>query len=136
MADFIYLDAERAANIRTPNHGMWLQPMTRRITLYFENLTIADTSDALCVIEMKDDLHELVLYLPRKDVLAELKRNDRSVRCPLKGTSSFFDLLGPDRTVIVPNAAWSHPDPKNGAGDLKNRVAFSKAHFSFEDLPL
>lgn len=135
MTDFICLDTENGLGNQTPNHGMWLQPMKRRVTLYYENLVIADTSNALRLIEVNDDLLEPVLYLPRKDILADLQSNEMCVKCPLKGTSSNFDLVGSGDEVIVFNAAWSHPCPTSGAEALKDRVAFSKTHFSFEDVP-
>lgn len=135
MAGFICLEGEDGADTHAANHGMWLQRITRRITLYYENLVIADTSDVLRLIEMKEGLLDPVLYPPRKDVLAELRRNKRRVMCSLKGTLSYSDLLGSGPAVIVSNAAWSHPKPSKGADDLKDRVAFSKRHSPFEDIP-
>lgn len=134
MAGFITLAGDDP--VAPTGHALWLQKLPRRVTLYFENFVVADTKDALCAIEIESGQVEPVLYLPRNDILADLAPNQTQETCPLKGIACFFDLLNQNGTVAISNAAWSFANPVVGAEGLKNRFAFTKAHFTFEDLPL
>lgn len=44
--------------------------------------------------------------------------------CPWKGTASYYDVeVGGE---VNPGAAWTYPDPKPAAAELRDRVAFWK----------
>ncbi len=64
-------------------------------------------------------------YFPRGAVdESALRPSDATSVCPWKGTARYF-------TVVVggaenPDAAWSYPDPKPAAAEIKDRVAFWK----------
>lgn len=124
-----------ASNVATGGQ-IWVRKLDRRVTLYFENLIVADTKDALCAIEIHPDLQEPVLYLPRRDVISELAANGQRETCKIKGLATYFDLLGTDDTVIVQNAAWSYPDPTPKAVQIRDYIAFNNRFFIFEDVPL
>lgn len=136
MTSFIDLNGSNehgAENVS--RHMMWLQKLSRRITVYYENIVIADTKDALNAVELQEDLHEPVLYLPLKDITAELRPNGKESYFPLRGIATYYDLVDHQGEVYVSNAAWCYPEPINGTNELQNRFAFTKQHFSFEDLP-
>jgi len=137
MNEFIeQLPGNSIHNPARPTHFMWLQPVQRRIALYQENIMIAVTTRALRVIEVGNDVLEPTLYLPRADVLANLKQNDKTSHCPLKGDTVYFDLLDDKGGVAIANIAWSYTHPIEIASELKDRVAFDRTYVSTEDAPL
>ncbi len=54
-----------------------------------------------------------------KSVVAE---TDLHTACPWKGTASYFTIEVDGE--VAENAAWYYPEPKAGAEDVANRVAF------------
>lgn len=44
--------------------------------------------------------------------------------CPRKGTAHYFNVRLGD--VSTENAAWTYPDPKPGAENIRDRIAFWK----------
>ncbi len=133
-----FIDQLPGNSIHNPAHSthfMWLQQVDRRITLYYQNLMVADTEDALRVIEVGNVILEPIFYVPSKDVDANFKQNAKSTHCSLKGDAIHFDYIGANNSVEISNAAWSYPDPIKIAYGLKDRIAFDKAHFSIEDAP-
>lgn len=54
-----------------------------------------------------------------KSVIAE---TDLHTACPWKGTASYFTIEV--NGAVAENAAWYYPEPKAGAEDVANRVAF------------
>ncbi|MFT7108172.1 MAG: hypothetical protein ACJAVT_002706 [Yoonia sp.] len=115
---------------------IWVRRLHRRITLYYENLVVADSKGAFCTVEIDPDLREPVLYLPTSDVIADLTPNGLRETCDLKGDATYFDLLDVDGTIIAKNAAWSFANPTPRAAQIRNCIAFTNRYFTFEDLPL
>ncbi len=119
-----------------PTHFMWLQSVQRQVSVYFENQVLAVTFDALRVIEVGSNVLEPALYLPLTDICAELRPNEKTTYCDLKGTASYFDLLHIQGGVAVVDAAWAYRDPLEIAAPLKFRVAFDCSRFAVEAAPL
>lgn len=50
--------------------------------------------------------------------------SDHRTTCPWKGEASYYDVVaGGDRNA---NAAWTYPDPKEAAAEIRGHVAFWK----------
>jgi uncharacterized protein (DUF427 family) len=64
-------------------------------------------------------------YFPKESVRAEyLRSSDTHTICPWKGTASYFHLeVDGERNE---DATWYYPQPKTGAKQIKNHVAFWK----------
>lgn len=79
------------------------------------------------VIADSDDV-EIVegnVYFPPESARPEcLLPSTHASVCPWKGTAKYFSLQANGR--INENAAWSYPEPKSGAQQLKGRIAFWK----------
>lgn len=64
-------------------------------------------------------------YFPRDAVKSEyLAESAASSVCPWKGTASYFSL--DVNGISNPDAAWTYPEPKEAAGNIRNHVAFWK----------
>ena len=62
-------------------------------------------------------------YFPREAVKeGVLVESATTSVCPWKGTASYFSLQVDGQTN--PDAAWSYPEPKDAAAEIRGRVAF------------
>ncbi len=64
-------------------------------------------------------------YFPPEAVKREfLKPSNSHTECPWKGTASYYHVeVGGQRN---PDAAWSYPEPRAAARQIKDHVAFWK----------
>ena len=53
-----------------------------------------------------------------------LRPSETTTVCSLKGTAHYYDLMVDG--VLIPDAAWTYPEPKAGAAHVAN-------HFAFDD---
>jgi uncharacterized protein (DUF427 family) len=92
-----------------------VEPTTERIVVRLDGQVIADTTDAVRVLETS---HPPAYYLPRSafadGVLAPAEGH--SV-CEYKGVASYLDVGD------VPGAAWFYPEPLPGYEALADRVS-------------
>ncbi|WP_431682472.1 DUF427 domain-containing protein [Kitasatospora sp. KL5] len=92
----------------------------RRVTVEFRGLLLADTKEALRVLETS---HPPVYYLPSSAVAAGvLVPSWHRTWCEWKGTAVHFDLVVGD--VRSENAVWSYPEPAPGYEALRDHLAF------------
>ena len=97
-----------------------LEPEDRRVRVVFHDMTIADTTDALRVLETS---HPPVYYLPPEDVATEhLERESRTTMCEFKGRAVYYTLAVGDR--LVQSAAWGYPNPTDRFATLQDYVTF------------
>jgi uncharacterized protein (DUF427 family) len=82
------------------------------------NDTVIAESDKTVVV---DNNH----YFPRDSVKAEyLQASDKQTSCPWKGTAKYYSLnIG---GKVNESAAWYYPEPKSGAIEIKDHLAFWK----------
>ncbi len=78
--------------------------------------TIVAESDETVVVEGNH-------YFPPESVKLELfTENARRTTCPWKGVASYYDIHVDGTTLSA--AAWYYPQPKQGAANIENYVAF------------
>ena len=64
-------------------------------------------------------------YFPQSSVNQDyLLPSETHTVCPWKGTASYYTIQAGGRTN--PDAAWYYPEPKPGAEQVTDRVAFWK----------
>ena len=62
-------------------------------------------------------------YFPPDSIQREFfKPSDETTMCPWKGTASYYDIEVGGQTNLA--AAWSYPEPKDAAKQIKDHVAF------------
>jgi uncharacterized protein (DUF427 family) len=98
-----------------------VEPVAARIRVEHGGATIADTREAVRVLETS---HPPAYYLPMGDVRSDLLRPSRAgaTVCEWKGEATYFDLVVADATV--PRVAWTYLDPRPGYAELRGRLAF------------
>ncbi|MBI2328520.1 MAG: DUF427 domain-containing protein [Chloroflexi bacterium] len=74
----------------------------------------------------ESDKYEVVegnIYFPPDSVKWEyFDRGDREYTCPWKGEACYHDITVEGKTNE--NAAWSYPEPKPAAKNIKGHIAF------------
>jgi uncharacterized protein (DUF427 family) len=108
-----------------PDHHVDLLAAGQRVTVKFGGVTIADSSEALCVEETG---HGPVYYLPEKDVRLDLMRpTEHHTRCPYKGEASYWTIEVPADAGSIrrsENAVWAYPSPYDEVSRLAGYFAF------------
>lgn len=80
------------------------------------NDTVIAESDDTIVVEGNH-------YFPPESLVREhFRASEKHTVCPWKGTASYFDVVVDGQTNT--DAAWTYPDPKDAAAEIKDRVAF------------
>ena len=96
------------------------EPSTRRIRVVIGDVTVADTTHAIRVLETS---HPPAYYVPPEDVRSEyLRPSRRRTYCEFKGQASYYDLVAGEREVR--DAAWYYPDPNERFAAIRDHVAF------------
>ncbi|WP_223625159.1 DUF427 domain-containing protein [Microbacterium sp. EST19A] len=96
-----------------------VEPVTERVTIRLGGELIADTRDAVRVLETS---HPPVYYLPIADfVPGALTDAAGTSFCEFKGAARYFDVRG--GALRRNGAAWNYPDPSPGFETLNDRVA-------------
>lgn len=97
-----------------------VEPVSERIRVVVDGVTVAETSQALRVLETAG---APVYYLPPADVRMDLLQpTEHTSFCEWKGEASYWSIALPERTV--PNAAWSYLQPLPGFEAIRDHLAF------------
>ena len=109
-----FKDAIRNPN--APEHLMIIKPVANRVRAYFGDELIADTKNAVRVIEIGKSVYDPVIYFPIGDLILNLDAGTKTTHCPLKGDASY--LFFNDQEI-----AWTYKT-LDFANCLTGRVAF------------
>ena len=99
---------------------IYFEESPRRMRAIFAGQTIVDSPRPKLLHEYG---HLPIGYFPESDVRMDLLvPTDHSTRCPYKGDASYWSVRVGDR--VAENAAWSYPQPIDGAPPLAGHLAF------------
>lgn len=129
----ITLSEHTIHNPAEPRHFMRLRPVGGRARALRDGVVLADSVEAMHLLEAGKDLYAPLVYFPEAAVTAPLRRNDKSTHCPLKGDAAYFDLLDGAGKVAVENVAWTYSEPFDFAEGLKGLFAFYPQHVTMEE---
>ena len=104
-------------NPDNPHHFMVLKQVKHAVEIYHGDVLLAKTSKALRVVEIGKSIYDPVLYIPKNDIVAPLKKLSKQSHCPLKGIASYFEHGGEE-------IAWSYADPLDFATELADYYGF------------
>lgn len=100
-----------------PHHFMVAKPVGRRLRIWRGARLIADTNDALCLIEVSSKAYDPVYYVPPNDIVAALEPVHKTTHCSLKGDASYYAVDGEE-------VGWSYQEPFDFAAVLAGLHAF------------
>ena len=97
-----------------------VEPVSERIRVVVDGLTIADTTRAQRVIETAGPP---VYYMPPADVRTDLlAASPHASYCEWKGQAAYRTLELDGRTIH--NVAWTYPEPLPGYEAIRDHLAF------------
>lgn len=96
-----------------------LEPVEHRVRVVLGGETVADTTQALRVLETH---HAPTYYIPPQDIAAQLTEVQGRSFCEWKGRATYFDVSA--GAVTAPRAAWCYPEPTRTFTPLAHFVAF------------
>ena len=101
------------------------EPTARRVRIVHRGVVVADTGRAVRTLETS---HPPTYYVPPEDVTPGLlRRTARRSLCEWKGQAVYFDVsVGGE---VLPDAAWSYPNPTPAFESLRDHIAFYAAPF-------
>ncbi len=105
------------ANPSNPHHFMVLRAIERRVQIFAGDTLVADTTNAVRLIEVGKTIYDPLVYVPAADLRQPLKRLEKSTVCPLKGEAGYFAL---DDEEI----SWAYSEPYDFAHALKGYHSF------------
>ena len=111
-------------NPGNPHHFMVPQPMTERVRVFVGKDLIADSCDALQILEIGSKAYPPRLYLPARDLRSELVQTSRTTHCPLMGHAAYFAHNGAE-------IGWTYV-VYDFAKVLEGRIAFWSSKVRFE----
>jgi uncharacterized protein (DUF427 family) len=104
---------------RDPFHRVDMRRSSRQVRIEVDGELLAESSRATLLFETSLPTR---FYLPREDVLRDLRPSARQTYCPYKGQASYWspELAGRPH----PDLAWSYEDPLPDALAVTGLVAF------------
>ena len=69
---------------------MVLKPVERRVRIWFGDHLLAESTNALCLLEIGRKAHDPVFYIPAGDIVFDLEKIEKTTHCPLKGDASYY----------------------------------------------
>ena len=107
---------------------MRIKPVAATVRIRRGDTLLAETTDALRVLETGRDVYDPVIYVPERDVTGMLEPvGDKATHCPLKGDCSYFALDGLE-------IAWTYDRPLDIADALYGHVAFYPDKVTIEEI--
>ena len=97
-----------------------LEPCTRRVRIELGGRVIADSTDALRILETS---HPPTIYIPPGDLdEACFEAAEGRSFCEWKGTATYLDVVAGERRERA--AAWTYRDPASPYAALRDHLAF------------
>ncbi|RCW46982.1 uncharacterized protein (DUF427 family) [Halopolyspora algeriensis] len=118
-------DEEVFGHIRDPYHRVDIRSTSRLVQVLADDLVVAESRRAKVLSETGLPNR---YYVPAEDVRPELLGPSAThTVCPYKGTASYRSLYrspGDADGGVIGDAAWSYPDPLDGAGAIAGYLCF------------
>jgi uncharacterized protein (DUF427 family) len=103
---------------RDPYHRIDILPSSRRVRVLRKGTLLAESARATVLFETGLPPR---WYLPREDIVVELRPSDHTTGCPYKGTASYFSVVVDGR--VTPDIVWTYPDPRPEAARIAGLLA-------------
>ncbi len=97
-----------------------LEPVSKRLQVVFNGVTIADTTRGYRVLETS---HPPVYYIPPEDIQMQyLQATPKQSFCEWKGVAGYYTIVVGEKQAA--NAAWYYTEPSDRFADIKDYVSF------------
>jgi len=113
-------DEEIVGHARDPFHRIDVRRSSRPVRLEHEGRVLADTTRSRMLFEGTFPMPRF--YIPRQDVLVELRPGSLRTTCAYKGHATHLDAVV-DGEVLA-DVAWTYREPLDDATDVRDLVCF------------
>jgi uncharacterized protein (DUF427 family) len=113
-------DEPVVAHPRDPFHRIDCLRSSRHVRIGLDGVTLADTTRATWLFETSLPVR---FYVPAEDIVMDkLETTVTHTQCAYKGQASYWSArVG---TTVLPDIAWSYPDPLDDALPVRGLIAF------------
>ena len=116
---------EEVTGLRDPYHRVDARRSSRRIEVRADGELVARSESPVVVAETGVPLR---FYLPREDVVADLRPSATSATCPYKGHAEYWSL------DAIEDVAWSYGDPLESMLSARGTVCFDDTKVEVREL--
>ena len=116
---------EEVTGLRDPYHRVDARRSSRRVEVRSDDRVLARSERPVVVAETGLPLR---FYLPREDVVAELRPSDTTATCPYKGRASYSSLDG------IEDVAWSYDEPLESMFPARDMLCFDASKVEVSEL--
>ena len=118
---------EEVVGLRDPYHRVDARRSSRRVEVRADGEVIARSERPVVVAETGLPLR---FYLPREDVVAQLRPSETMAACPYKGRASYWSL------DAIEDVGWSYEDPLESMLAARGNVCFDASKVEVGELAL
>ncbi|HWF72284.1 MAG TPA: DUF427 domain-containing protein [Solirubrobacteraceae bacterium] len=104
---------------RDPYHRIDVLPSSRHVRILRKGNLLAESGRAIVLFETGLPPR---WYLPREDVVAELRPSERETGCPYKGVATYFSVVVDGR--VIEDVIWTYVEPRPEAMAIEGLLAF------------
>ena len=112
-------DEEVFVHARSPKVRVDILDSSRPVRVELGGITVAETTRARILFETGLPTR---YYIPRDDVIAELRPSDTATNCPYKGTASYHHVQVGAKTFE--DIVWFYRDPVHESAGIKDYLCF------------
>ena len=116
LREQVTLSTETIHNPDEPRHFMRVKTVKGPVRILFDGRVLAQSDQALRVLEAGKDLYDPTIYVPPSDVRASLSKAEKQIassRAPSPSPKLIFRCASPTRRA---NRIWHALKAKRGAG--------------------
>lgn len=106
----------------TPAEGTWV--------VRAGGAVIGESTRAL---ELREEGHDPVIYVPREDVAMEfLESSAKVTRCPHKGDAGYYSIV--TKSATLPDVVWTYLEPRGEVPQIAGHLAFDPVEVTVEQV--
>lgn len=114
--------------ISHPDHTVSLRAEKQSVVVYFAGEKIAESKNALVVIEGG---YQPRYYIPKTDVRMDLlEPTNHETYCPFKGNARYWTVRAGGE--MLENGAWAYDYPFDETADLAGHISFYTEHMTLK----
>ena len=112
-------DERNLGHARDPFHRIDILHSSRHVKVELDGEVLAETTSPRLLFETSLPMR---VYVPREDVLTELRPNPKETYCAYKGRASYwtFEAAGAEHADLI----WSYEEPLREAAEIAGLVSF------------
>lgn len=115
-------------------HYSVIDKYNRKLTIKYNDLIIAVTTNALILKEVGNGVYDPVFYIPKEDLKIKLEQDSaHKSSCPIKGVATYWTMSNGFTSEYF---AWSYENALPRSKKINAMIAFNMNYISFISEPI